>query len=152
MNKRILLICSSGGHMVQLKRLLPATADKGSLYLAAVGAHNLGAEAQFEGIFDIPDFNRQSVFRAFRGSFAVTRAVMKVRPTHVISTGAAPGIIGIAVARLMGARTLWVDSIANTRRLSMSGRFALLFSTHVFTQWPDLAAADGRPSYKGRLI
>ena len=44
-------------------------------------------------------------------------------------------------ARAIGARTLWIDSIANGEVLSSSARLARRVATTRVTQWPDLAAA-----------
>ena len=37
-------------------------------------------------------------------------------------TGAAPGYFAIRIGKLLGARTLWIDSIANAEELSMGGQ------------------------------
>lgn len=150
MNRRILLICSGGGHLVQMERLAPGLSEHGIVMLATTGRSQLHKGFYTETI-SLPDFNRQSLPATLRGIPVVLKAVLKTRPTHVISTGAAPGLIGIAFARLLGAKTLWIDSIANTRRLSVSGRMALYLANEVWTQWPALAQTSN-PKYRGRVI
>jgi hypothetical protein len=68
----------------------------------------------------------------------------------VISTGAAPGYLAIRFARLLKARTLWIDSVANVEELSMSGRMASQAADLCLTQWPHLA--DGRIRYLGAVL
>ena len=65
--------------------------------------------------------------------------VVKVRPDIVISTGAAPGYFAIRFGRWLGARTCWVDSIANAGQLSLSGRKVRKYATTVLSQWPEVA-------------
>ncbi|HCO1856164.1 TPA: hypothetical protein N7M61_004421, partial [Escherichia coli] len=73
------------------------------------------------------------------------------RPTLAISTGAAPGLLCLLFTRLLGGKTIWIDSIANTEKLSLSGRLARFFSNQVLTQWDHLG--DGKKiSYHGRVI
>jgi len=72
------------------------------------------------------------------------------RPSVVVSTGAAPGYLAIRCARLMGARTLWIDSVANIEELSMSGRLASTTADLCLTQWPHLA--DERIRYLGAVL
>jgi UDP-N-acetylglucosamine:LPS N-acetylglucosamine transferase len=75
----------------------------------------------------------------------------KEKPEVIISTGAAPGYIALRLGRLMGARTIWLDSIANIERLSMSGQ---KIGPHVdlwLTQWQHLATAEG-PHYAGSVL
>ena len=55
--------------------------------------------------------------------------------------GAAPGFFAISLARLVGARSVWVDSIANAEELSLSGQKATRVATLTLTQWPSLGEA-----------
>jgi hypothetical protein len=49
----------------------------------------------------------------------------------------------IALGRLTGARTLWIDSIANSERMSSSGRLARKLAHQTISQWPEVAASEG---------
>ncbi|GIW73864.1 MAG: hypothetical protein KatS3mg103_0386 [Phycisphaerales bacterium] len=49
----------------------------------------------------------------------------------------------------MGARTVWVDSIANVEEMSMTGRLVGPYATLWLTQWPHLAQGDGTPTGGG---
>lgn len=54
--------------------------------------------------------------------------VLLHRPDIVISTGAAPGFFALLFGKLLGARTIWIDSIANAEQLSVSGQKVKLFA------------------------
>jgi UDP-N-acetylglucosamine:LPS N-acetylglucosamine transferase len=78
--------------------------------------------------------------------------VLKERPDVVATTGAAPGLVALIAGRfLVGAKTLWIDSIANCERLSSSGTSARRFADGWVTQWPDLSGPEG-PDYWGSVI
>ena len=68
----------------------------------------------------------------------------------MISTGAAPGYLAIRGARLLRARTAWIDSVANVEEVSLSGRLASEQADLCLTQWPHLAA--GRVTYQGSVL
>ena len=68
----------------------------------------------------------------------------------MVSTGAAPGYLAIRFARMMGARTVWIDSVANVEELSMSGRMASETADLCLTQWPHLA--QGQIRYLGAVL
>ena len=66
-----------------------------------------------------------------------------------------------SLARLVGARTVWVDSIANAEELSLSGQKASRIATLTLTQWPELgeplpadpkARAAGRVYFSGGVV
>jgi hypothetical protein len=55
-------------------------------------------------------------------------------------------------ARVLGAKIVWVDSIANVEQLSMSGRVIRPFSSLVLTQWPELVGKYKNVEYVGAVI
>ena len=74
------------------------------------------------------------------------------RPRVVLTTGSAPGMIALALAKLLlRSRTMWIDSIANCEQMSFSGRQARRFSDAWLTQWPQLQRASG-PDYWGAVL
>ena len=64
---------------------------------------------------------------------------------------ALPGFIGLCLAKAMGKRMIWLDSIANAEQLSMSGRRIGAYADLWLTQWPHLAEAQG-PEYAGQVL
>jgi hypothetical protein len=46
---------------------------------------------------------------------------------------------------------MWIDSIANVKQLSSSGKLAGKFADVWLTQWPDLAKESG-PRYWGAVL
>ncbi len=79
------------------------------------------------------------------------RIVLRVRPDVVVSTGAAGGYLAIRIARLFGARTIFIDSIANAQNLSVSARLAQGVADQVLSQWPSVAAGQGA-EYRGAVL
>ena len=78
--------------------------------------------------------------------------LLRERPEVVVTTGSAPGLVAIALAKtLVRAKTIWIDSIANCERLSSSGRQAQRFADLWLTQWPHLATIPG-PLYWGAVL
>jgi len=78
-------------------------------------------------------------------------ALLRFRPDVVVTTGAAPGFFSIVFGRLMGKRTIWIDSIANVNQLSLAGTKAKRWASHWITQWPHLSGEDG-PQYYGDVL
>jgi UDP-N-acetylglucosamine:LPS N-acetylglucosamine transferase len=81
----------------------------------------------------------------------VSWLVLRLRPDVIISTGAAPGYAAIQLGRLIGARTVWIDSIANVEVLSLSGAQIGRHADLWLTQWPHLSKPEG-PEFKGAVI
>ena len=145
---RVLAICSSGGHWVQMRRISSAFDGAEVIYAAPLEPAPKGISGQF---IKIPDANRWGKIRLIYMALRVSLLVLWLRPTHVISTGAAPGYIAIRAGKLVGAKSLWLDSIANAEVLSLSGEKAGKHVDVWLTQWPHLESTNG-PKYRGSVL
>lgn len=149
MKKRIMAVSSGGGHWVELLRLCEAFAGH-DLALATVGAANRidAGNARFYTLRDVTRWNKVQWPAAILGLLWV---LLRERPDIVVSTGALPGYFALRLAKLFGARTIWVDSLANVDDLSMSGRMVGKHADLWLTQWPHLATSAG-PYYRGSVL
>jgi UDP-N-acetylglucosamine:LPS N-acetylglucosamine transferase len=148
--RRVLAISSGGGHWIQLFRMRQAF--DGHLVTYASTMKDLAAgilqDAAERGqsaprYVQLVEANRWQKTRVIQLALSVAWLVLKVRPHTIISTGAAHGFFAIVAGRLIGAKTVWIDSIANAEELSGSGRQVARFAHHRLSQWPDVAAKEG---------
>jgi exopolysaccharide biosynthesis glucuronosyltransferase PssD len=142
-------VASGGGHWVQLLRLYPAFAHHDTTFVTVSNDYRSDVPAGCN-LRVITDATRWDKLRLVAMSLQLMAAVVRIRPNVVISTGAAPGVIAFRLARLMRARTIWIDSIANCEELSMSGRRVGRGTDLWLTQWEHLATPDG-PRYAGSV-
>jgi hypothetical protein len=56
------------------------------------------------------------------------------------------------LGKMSGAKVVWIDSITNTERLSLSGRLVRPFADLLLTQWQELAEKYPRVEYAGQII
>jgi len=149
--KKILAISSGGGHWVQLLRL--RSAFDGCEVIYATVKEGYRDDVAGEQFRVVPDSNQWNKFALLVTAWAVFRLLARERPDVVISTGAAPGYFALRIGRFLGARTIWVDSVANADQLSLSGQRAGLCADLWLTQWPNLAEGDGpRPRFLGNVF
>ena len=139
--RRVLAVASAGGHWMQLQILRPAFARHAVTWVTTLPG--LAEQANAAPAHLVPDCNRDTPLRALACAARLAWIVIRTRPHAVISTGALPGVIAMALARPLGARTIWVDSIANAQEMSASGKLARRVATDRLSQWPDVAAAEG---------
>lgn len=146
---RLLALASGGGHWIQLLRLRPAFAEFDVAYVSMFdGYAGMVDGARF---YTVPDASRFDV-KSFAPVFAkAVRILARERPAAIVTTGSAPMLAFILLGRLSGRRTLWVDSIANSERLSSSGRLAKKLAHKVVSQWPDVAEREGVECW-GRVL
>lgn len=150
-NKRtasVLAIASIGGHWIELQRLNPLFNDHDVTFIS--NKKYLANTVKGSKYYNVPDANKDQKFNLVKCFFAVFTRIMILRPRVIITTGAAPGLMGIVVGRIFGAKTIWIDSIANVEQLSLSGRIALKIADRVYTQWAHLATP--KVVYSGNLL
>ncbi|RYD48381.1 MAG: UDP-N-acetylglucosamine--LPS N-acetylglucosamine transferase [Verrucomicrobiaceae bacterium] len=146
---KILAIASGGGHWVQLLRMRPAF--EGAEVVYATVREGYRADVGDADFRLIPDCNRWNKLAVLRSAAAIFLLLLRLRPDVVITTGAAPGYFGVRFGKLLGARVVWVDSVANAEELSLSGQKAGSFVDLWLTQWPHLAT-DGGPQCMGSVL
>ena len=150
MTKRILAIASGGGHWVELQRLKPALKGLDVVYASIYQEYaNDVAGHRFYSFRDVSRWDR---FGFAVLLLQLLRIMLIERPEIVITTGSLPCCIALLLAKyLMGAKTMWIDSIANVQQISTSGKLAGKFADVWLTQWPSLAKDDG-PYYWGAVL
>jgi UDP-N-acetylglucosamine:LPS N-acetylglucosamine transferase len=146
---KVLAVSSGGGHWVQLLRLRPAL--EGCQVAFATTRPSYRCDVDGARFHAVPDSNNCQKVRLVMTALSLLWVLIRERPDVVISTGAAPGYFGIFFGRLMGARTIWLDSVANAEVLSLAGRKAGRLADLWLTQWPHLAK-DGGPTFHGSVI
>ena len=101
--------------------------------------------------YKITDATRWSRWNLVKMMAQVCWIVLRERPDVVVSTGAAPGVVALRLGKWLGAKTIWLDSIANVEQMSMSGQRVRHFADLWLTQWSHLAREDG-PRYVGEVL
>lgn len=146
---RVLLVASGGGHWVQLLRLRPAFDGCDTAYVCVRPDYAVDVPGcRFFAVNDATRWNKVGlVLLALR----MLVVLLRVRPHVVVSTGAAPGYFALRLGRWFGARTVWIDSIANVEQLSMTGTLVRRFADRWLTQWPHLAQSGG-PEFAGAVL
>ncbi|HEY4261273.1 MAG TPA: hypothetical protein VGM98_13995 [Schlesneria sp.] len=136
--RKILAISSRGGHWIQLLRLRPAFEGSDVVFVTTEPEYQSMVEgAQFRVITEA---TRNEKLRMLKMLMQIFWIFLRERPTAVVTTGAAPGYFAVRLGKLLGAKTLWIDSIANAEELSLSGRLASKHADVTLTQWSHLAA------------
>lgn len=141
---KVLAVASGGGHWVQLRRVAPAFRGAEVVYVTVEPSYRSEVEGRDGARFRlVVDATRWSKVKLVRMLLQIAWIVASERPDVVVSTGAAPGYFAIRFGKLLGARTMWIDSIANVEHLSMSGQKIMKHADRCLTQWEHLATPGG---------
>ncbi len=151
---KVMAISSGGGHWVQLMRLKAAFRDMDMVYVCV--DPSVQVDVPGERLLLVRDATRKSKWALVVCGMQMLRIMLQERPQVVVTTGAAPGLLALVIGRkLCGARTIWIDSIANAEELSGAGRLARRVADVWLTQWPHLAearAGQAVPEFWGSVL
>lgn len=131
--KKILAIASTGGHNVQLALIRDALSSKGFDVIKV--RTKVTVDEKDDEYYLIDEISRSNLLYAPIVIQQIIKILVETKVDVVLSTGALPGLVAIICGRIFSKKTIWVDSIANSRKVSLSGRIAEYIAHHTFTQW-----------------
>jgi len=124
-----------------LLRLRPALAGCAVSYVTVDRAAR--ADVPDHSFYHVLDANRDTKIKLLFMAVKLLMIMLIVRPHVVISTGAAHGYFACRFGKWIGARSLFIDSVANAEDMSLSAKMVTSHATQVFSQWPHVAKRMG---------
>ena len=133
---RVVLVCSSGGHLIQLHQLKPWWEKHERTWVT----------------FDLPDGRSllegedvvwayhpttRNVLNLARNAVLAKDVVRKLQPDVVISTGAGVALPFFIVARRRGIPTVYLEVYDRIDSTTMTGRLCRPWSSSFCVQWPE---------------
>jgi beta-1,4-N-acetylglucosaminyltransferase len=146
----VLLVCSTGGHLLQLAALRPAWANRSSAWVTFDKSDANSILADERVLFAYGPTNR-NVPNLVRNLALAWRLIRRLRPRVIISTGAGVAVPFAWVGRLHGAKVVYVESFTRIDRPSLTYRLLAPVTSVAYAQWPELAQRV-RARYAGNLF
>jgi UDP-N-acetylglucosamine:LPS N-acetylglucosamine transferase len=147
--QKLLAVSSGGGHWVQLLRVSAAFQNCNVTFVTTHESYR--SQVRGHKFWTVNDSNLSDKLGLVKTAAKLAWIIWAEKPDVVISTGAAPGYFALRLGRLIGAHTIWLDSIANVEKLSISGFRIGRCADLWLTQWPHLARPEG-PHYAGSVL
>lgn len=148
---KVCLAASAGGHLTQLLKLSESWQDYESFCVTTSDVVREKLQ-KYGKAYSVGECNREHPFRVILVLIRCINTILRERPNVVISTGAAVGCIVCFLSKLLGAKVVWVDSIANVELVSLSGRMVRHIADLFLVQWPELAKQYSNVEYVGAAI
>lgn len=149
--RSVLLVCSPGGHLLQMLSLETSWRGLDAAWVTLPGADVDHLLAGSDLVLAHGPTNR-SVANLLRNAVLAWRVVRGRRPDVILSTGAGLAVPFFLAGRLHGCRLVYVESLTRTRGLSLSGRMVYPLADAFLVQWPETAPHRRRAVYAGGLL
>ena len=148
---KICLAASSGGHMTQLLKVAESWQGRDVFYVTTTEVIR-DKLSKLGVVHVVGECNLQNPLRVFKVLFKCIAVIIRQHPKVIISTGAAAGCMLCFLGKLIGAKVVWIDSITNVEKISLSGRMVHCIADVLLVQWPQLAGKYKKAEYVGAVI
>jgi beta-1,4-N-acetylglucosaminyltransferase len=134
---RLLLVSSTGGHLLQLVALSDAFEGFERVWVTFDAGDSRALLAGQDVVHAHSPTNR-NVPNLLRNLLLAWRVVRRVRPGAVVTTGAGVAVPFAWVGRLFGARVVYVESLTRIDEPSLTYRLIRPVVSRTYVQWPEL--------------
>ncbi len=148
---KICIVASAGGHLSQLLSLQMIWKEY-EIVCVSTGQMVRDKLEVLGKTYIVGECNREHPIKTLTVMCKCLRIILQERPKVVLSTGAAVGFLMCFWGKLFGAKVVWMDSIANAQKMSMSGRMVRKFADLILSQWSDVADRYPNVEYVGEVI
>jgi UDP-N-acetylglucosamine--N-acetylmuramyl-(pentapeptide) pyrophosphoryl-undecaprenol N-acetylglucosamine transferase len=136
-----LFAASAGGHLDLLRAIAPdVVEDAEPVWVTSQTPRGERLRRDAAQVELLPEYGR-SPAAAVRNVLAAARTVIRHRPRTVVTSGAGVVAPFCALARLAGARLVFVETMARVNSPSTTARLLSRIASRVVVQWPELAPA-----------
>jgi len=147
----VLLVCSTGGHLLQLVALRGAWSDAKRAWITFDKSDARSLLVDEQVAFAHGPTNR-SLVNLFRNLGLAFRLVRRFRPRVIVTTGAGVAVPFCWIGRLFGAKVVYVESLSRITSPSLSYRLIAPIASRRYCQWPEFADAVPRARYVGSVF
>jgi beta-1,4-N-acetylglucosaminyltransferase len=148
-SKKIGLICSPGGHLVEVLQLMEAFEDDSIFFLT----YREQATLNLKNTYYLRNFARNPL-SLIAGVLKILYAFLKERPTVLFSTGAEIAIPSFYIGKfLFRTKLIYLECSAQVYNPSLTGKWVYWITDLFLVQWEPLLKQYGpRAKYAGGLI
>ncbi|MFV0252965.1 MAG: PssD/Cps14F family polysaccharide biosynthesis glycosyltransferase [Beutenbergiaceae bacterium] len=134
---KVLIACSSGGHLTQALALKDWWAGHDRVW-ATFPVEDARSRLAQEQTYEIHYPTVRNLPNLIRNVGLARRVLAKERPDVVFSTGAAIALPFFLLARWYGARTVYLEPVDRITSAGLAGRLAYPFSDLFLVQWQSM--------------
>lgn len=146
----ICFICSYGGHLDQIKRVFKELKDYECFFITYKN-ERLGKTIENRKTYFVPFTGRNPIL-FFVMSLQQVFILLKEKPKVIISTGASICIPAFLIGKLLGIKTIYIETFARIKNPSMTGKIINKLKPNLFfVQWKHLKNQLKNSVYGGSL-
>ena len=146
---KIALVCNMGGHLTEMLFLMEAFKDH-EIFFITYADPRVSTIKYKKYLFEYIGTDFRKMTKALFQTIIILR---KEKPSLVVSTGSEIAIPAFVLARLMGIKSIYIESWSRVHNKSGTGRILYFVADVFLVQWQDLLEKYGKKAqYAGGVI
>ncbi|WP_281658672.1 PssD/Cps14F family polysaccharide biosynthesis glycosyltransferase [Halobacillus sp. Cin3] len=152
-NKKIGLVSSSGGHLEQLKQLIPMLQEEDVFIVTEWNKTTKGLSSDYKTHFLVQQERKNITFilNLLKNTIRSLRILRREQPEVIISTGAGATIPFLVIGKVMGSRVIFIESFAKISSPTLTGRIIYHIADQFYIQWPSMEKFYPKALYRGKI-
>lgn len=148
---KIAIVCSHGGHLTETLQILDAFEGHEIFFCTYWSARDKYLQSIASAYFT--DNIGYSVGKMIKAFFWAWKILQKEQPDIILSTGAEIAVPFFYVGKLMGIKTIFIESWCRVETRSLTGKLVYPVADAYWVQWPEqLEICGPKAEYKGAVI
>ena len=146
---KIALVCSHGGHLTQILYLMDVFKDYEPVLITYDNFRTRDLEYNKYLLENIGT----NIYKMIKAFFKIGKILFKEKPKVIISTGAEIAIPAFIISKIVGIKTIYIESFSRVKTKSGTGKIVYYFSDLFLVQWQELLDVYGKKAkYVGAVI
>ncbi len=154
--KRVLFVSSTGGHLNVLLQLSKAMENYDSYIITEKTKSTMSLKEKYGSKLKFLKYGSKShlsyiyifPYNCIRAFFLF----LKIRPKVVVTTGAHTGVILCYIAKLFRRKVIYIETFANIKTKSMSGKLVYPIADKFIVQWESMLKLYPKATYGGWIF
>lgn len=143
-----MLVCTSGGHFATMKSLKSFWSLHDRVWVSDRKKDTEILE-KTEKVHWLPYQAPRDILSLILNIPKTFKIVRAEKPSLIISTGASVAINFALIAKLLGIKFIYIESISRAQELSISGKLIYRVCDEFYVQWPELCQKYPKAMFKG---
>lgn len=151
-NLKVCFAASSGGHLEELLTLQPLMKRYNSFIITERTAYAISVrETKCYYLLQVNRVEKSCMIRLVINAFRSLWIYLIERPDVIICTGVLATIPMCLLCKIFGKKLVYIESFANVKSPSQTGKFLYRFADRFYIQWPEMREHYPNAVYRGGI-
>lgn len=153
--KRIMFICSTGGHLSEMMKLKPLFNQYESILITEKNPSGNQKLDSVKTHYLLYGTRKHLFTYLFKFGINCLKSIyyfIRYRPEYIITTGAHTAVPMVYIAKLFKRKVIFIESIARVKSMSLAGKLIQKKCDLVIVQWPTMTQVYANSIYGGQIL